>query len=156
MVDIGLRLKDVQAGDLESENVYLRGRTYKFRSNLLRNGATEEEIKFLIDQSQRVELNAFASRPLVSWLEGKLQEHGIKKVLPDPQVLREAYRQSFVREYICKSIPALTEEAKRHLEASGTIPPDLRERVGAMLLEEKAEPWDRAIGRLARESARKL
>lgn len=41
---------------------------------------------------QRVELNALTSDQLVAFIEGKLAEHNIKKVIPDPDLLRDAYR----------------------------------------------------------------
>src|SRR5262245_30154638 len=89
VIDLGLRLADVEANDLESESVSY-GRTSPI-SNLLDNGATREEVDFLCDSSEhgmywgeRVELNAFTSGDLVAWIEAKLQENGIGKVIPDP------------------------------------------------------------------------
>ena len=54
------------------------------------DGATEEEITFL--ETHRVELNAFTSGDLVKWIEGKLDEHGVKKVVPDDATLAEEAR----------------------------------------------------------------
>ena len=53
--------------------------------NLRRNGATEEEIEFLIHH--RVELNAFTSDELIEWIEEKLAEHGVKKVVPEEETV---------------------------------------------------------------------
>ena len=55
------------------------------------DGATEEEITFL--ETHRVELNAFTSGDLIKWIEGKLDEHGVKKVVPDDATLAEEARQ---------------------------------------------------------------
>ena len=56
------------------------------RERLEINSATEAEIAFLLDGppcfGQRVELNAMASRQFVDFLEGKLREHGARKVIP--------------------------------------------------------------------------
>jgi hypothetical protein len=66
---------------------------------LRKNGATEEEVKFLAGESpgskrQRVELNAFTSDQFVEWLTGKLdglQQQGvISKVVPDANTLRRS------------------------------------------------------------------
>ena len=64
MIDLGLRLEDVDG--LETEDVYV-GSPSKARWNLQENGATPEEIDFLLEQ--RVELNAFASDEFVQWIE---------------------------------------------------------------------------------------
>ena len=58
---------------------------------LIRDGASPEEIDFLM--TKRVELNAFTSDKLVEWIEGKLEEHGVAKVIPDEATLTEAYRR---------------------------------------------------------------
>ena len=57
-------------------------------ANLRKNGATAEEIEFLL--SERVELNALASDELVDFIEGKLDALGIGKVVPDEETLRAA------------------------------------------------------------------
>ena len=62
------------------------------RQNLRLNGATEEEIEFLLEQ--RVELNALTSGQLVAFIERKLAEHGISKVIPPTDLLGDAYRLS--------------------------------------------------------------
>ena len=63
----------------------------KIRATLRRHGATEDEIDFLLHR--RVELNAFASDALVAWIERKLEEHGVAKIVPDDDTLANAYRR---------------------------------------------------------------
>ncbi len=99
MIDLGLRLSDVEEYQLETESVHY-GRSNPIW-NLRENGATEDEIKFLCDNDdwrgfsgKRVELNAFASNQLVEWIETKLAEQGIEKVIPDDDVLSKAYRRA--------------------------------------------------------------
>jgi hypothetical protein len=79
VIDLGLRLEDVEAHELESEEVvYAKSNP---SANLRINGATEEEIAFLCDQDRqdrpfrgrRVELNAFIS--LRGDLQGIEQPH---------------------------------------------------------------------------------
>jgi hypothetical protein len=68
--------------------------------NLRANGATRVERQFLcVERSdgrfhgQRVELNAFASRELVQWIESRLEANGIRKVIPNQEVLAQAFRK---------------------------------------------------------------
>ena len=60
----------------------------KIDAQLRENGATEEEIEFLVEN--RVELNAFTSRGLVDWIERKLEAAGVCKVVPASETLRAA------------------------------------------------------------------
>ena len=56
-IDLGFRLADIDG--LETEAVFDSGDEYQRRRNLRENGATPEEIDFLL--KERVELNAMAS-----------------------------------------------------------------------------------------------
>jgi len=60
VIDLGLRLADVQTYSLESEAVKVSGSPEKNRNTLVRNGASREEADFLLN-NRRVELKAFAS-----------------------------------------------------------------------------------------------
>ena len=102
---------------------------------------------------RRVELNAFASRDLVEWLEEQLKKHGVKKVLPTEDVLSEAYRRAFVRQSVRSAIPELSAQAERRLADEG-VPKDLDRLVANRLAKKPAEPWDRAVAHLARKAAR--
>src|SRR3954454_6728040 len=114
-VDLGLRLGDAGAWGLERDEVFYKGAggriltdrediRAKIAPTLRGYGATPEEIETLL--THRVELNAFPSDQLVSWIEGKLQEHGVGKVIPRDEVLLQAAR-GFARDLV----------AARHLEA---------------------------------------
>ncbi len=66
--DIAVRLNDVQEYSIDPEPCRYKGNSAKVKKNLRLNGATEEEIKFLITEDgwgwtpgQRVELNAYVS-----------------------------------------------------------------------------------------------
>ena len=63
----------------------------KLEARLEINGANEEEIDFLLG-GRRVELNAMTSDQFVTFIEEKLEEHGVAKVIPDEELLAEAYR----------------------------------------------------------------
>src|SRR5262245_24340350 len=92
VIDLGIRLADVREFDLEAsaEDAFDRGRDFKKRQNLLQNGATAEEAEFLL--RKRVELNAMTSDQLVAFIERKLQEQGVKKIVPNSDLLGETYR----------------------------------------------------------------
>jgi hypothetical protein len=59
VIDLGLRLEDVEACGLESEDAFYREHPDSVRRGLTMAGATKAEIDFLLHN--RVELNAFAS-----------------------------------------------------------------------------------------------
>ena len=153
VIDLGLRLEDVEEYALESEVVRYRGRRSDPRKNLEANGATEEEIAFLYSgygQGQRVELNAFASDVFVRWIESKLQANGIKKVIPDQETLREAFRRAIQLATIKEQLPDIIEEAAREAQEA-TIPKGLKTKVARALKANPEIPWDRAIADLAAE-----
>ena len=64
------------------------------RGQLAENGATDDEIAILLNE--RIELNAMTSDALIAMIERKLKAHGLQKVIPDEDLLGEAY-QAFHR-----------------------------------------------------------
>jgi hypothetical protein len=75
--DLGLRLEDVNEWNLEPEDVNVRGRSSDVTRNLQDNGATDEEIEYLLS-GRRVELNAFTSEDMMDWIYKKLEEHAVE------------------------------------------------------------------------------
>lgn len=148
-VDFGLRLCDVEELDLESESVGLGNVDLdKLSDRLELNDATEEEIEFL-SGGRRVELNAMTSDQFVAFIEAKLEEHGISKVIPDEERLAEAYvlfkRGAHVRRIVEKILAAEQEE----LEAAA--PSDLDERLRDYLDENPEVPWEEALAAIVAE-----
>jgi len=155
--DLGLRLDDVQALDLPAEDV-LYGKTDP-RANLLEYGATDDEVEFLCSGvnwrkggyfGQPVELNAMPSDVLIEWLEGKLNELGIQKVLPDDATLEQAYRRAVEAHYINEHSREVIRQAAKHAEQID-VPADLRAEVEKRLRENPRMPWDKSVGRIAGE-----
>jgi DNA topoisomerase VI subunit B len=153
IINLGLRLEDVESYGLASEPV-----DYKSDPgpNLSRNGATAAEIQFLRGEpytymdkgkrkqgfhGQRVELNAFTNSQMLEWLEGKLMEHGVEKVIPDDATLARDYRRKVgLREY-----QRLIEEAKpkaEEKERNAKVPKNLRQRIKRRLKENPSLAWD--------------
>ena len=146
VIDLGLRLADVRDLDLEAsaEDAFDRGSASARRRNLLLNGATSEEIEFLL--TQRVELNALTSDELVDFIESKLAEHGIKKVIPPADLLGDAYRL-FVNSARLEKVVAAT--LKDFKDENLDLPVDLGERVAAYLQQHPELRWDAAVAAIA-------
>jgi len=149
VVDLGIRLADIEQYDLESEDAYIRGKVFAARRNLRMNGATEEEIEFLL--KHRVELNAFASDDLIAWIEAKLGEHGVEKVIPDTESLEEVYLQAVEAESLRREF-AKREEEKGEAVATPDIPADLHQQVSDLLTDNPELSWDLAIADIASEA----
>ena len=148
IVDLGFRLEDV-AG-LETEEVFYNSKVDP-RVNLIDSGATKEEAGFLRSdgrpkywEGRRVELSAMTSKQLIDWLEKKLQDHGVKKVVPDVDVLKKAYVNAYkaakIRDEVHKIVSQFDEEIQ--------IPDDLRSQIEKSI-SGTARSWDSAIKRLA-------
>ena len=158
VINLGLTLADVQAMDLQSEPVNPRQKVDP-RIDLARCGATPEEQDFLFtgerrynrstDTSywpgQRVELNAMTSDQFVTWIERRLTEEGVKKVIPTAETLANAYR-------LAVRTKAINVALERIQEDMGTVPVDvpanLLASVQAFLLADPALSWDAAVWKL--------
>ena len=162
VTDLGLRLTDVEEYGLDSEPWSEEVSPDAATQTLRRHGATDDEIDFLIEDGtpwrpprtwgRRVELNALTSDQFIEWLEAKLQEHGVEKVIPDADTLALQYRRAVARHTINKTIDEIAESARE--EAGRTaIPADLVARVRDLLADEPSMSWDEAVTQLAEENA---
>lgn len=142
IIDLGLRLADVEAINLQSEPVAVGGDWFKRVATLKRHGATAEEIDFLRDQ--RVELNAMTSRELLDFIEDGLAEHGVTKIIPTADVL-EAHARRLMEQHLAQEAikPLQASFAARAQEA--TLPADLGERIKAALAETPESSWDGSL-----------
>jgi hypothetical protein len=148
-IDLGLRLIDVEKWNLQSESFCTSSSQLVIENNLIRNGATPDEAEF-ISAGRRVELNAFTSGDIVKFLEEKLSDHGIAKVLPDPDTQAAAFRRALKNEFIRNEFDALKDVAEEYVRKS--VVPDLTDQVADMLTHDPAIPWDEAIRRIARST----
>ena len=148
IIDLGFRLEDVEGLETEDESY---GSNVDPRVNLIESGSTEEEAAFLrsggrpkLWEGRRVELNAMTSKQLIDWLEKKLQDHGVKKVVPDEDVLKKAYVNAYkaakIRDEVDKIVNQFDEEVQ--------IPEDLRPQIEKSI-SGTAQSWDFAVKRLA-------
>lgn len=121
--------------------------------NLRENGATEDEIAFLVQRKdyrhfygERVELNAMMADEFIAWLERKLEAHGVEKVIPNEDDLAAAYRRAVFQQTLEKRASELRDEI---MEQKTDIPDDLSRRVTDLLHEDKTLSWDRAVWKVA-------
>ncbi|MGO9056943.1 MAG: DUF2399 domain-containing protein [Candidatus Binataceae bacterium] len=153
VIDLGLRLADVEAMNLQSEPVQyeqIKDPRAKFRDWDHDYDTTDAELAFLVQRhvtrgswtGKRVELNAMTSDQFIAWLERKLIDAGVEKVVPDEETLVAAWRRASliadVKEYV--------EMRKEGLEKYPPIPPaDLESHVRELLVAQPAMSWDEAL-----------
>jgi hypothetical protein len=158
VIDLGLRLKDVEAEGLEAEDVAY-GKSDP-TENLLTNGATSEEVRFLNQgrvsggyRGKRVELNAFTSGELIAWIESKLQEHGIKKLIPEKETVEAAYRRAFAITLRDRRLEEIAAEVIQEAQQAA-VPEWLAEEVRERLEEDPSLAWDEVLAELAVEETK--
>jgi len=152
VIDLGLRLADIEG--LEREPVSYPQRSNP-RDNLRRNGATPEEIAVLVQRDnyrghggERVELNAMTSDQFIGWLESKLEEHGVAKIIPNGKVLRSAYRRAL----FLQKLDAAQMQFAQEIEHDGVVAPkNLLSGVKRLLAERPEMSWDEAVWRAAHD-----
>jgi Topoisomerase 6 subunit A/Spo11, Toprim domain len=140
--DLGLRLTDVNEMGLASEDVDVAGNRTR---ELQKCGATPEEIDMLTG-GQRVELNAMTSAQFIEWLELKLDQRGVKKVVPSKEVLDSIYTLAFLTNKVNDVIARVQAEwgENGHVE----IPANLGEKVREIIAENPELSWDQAVSRV--------
>jgi hypothetical protein len=157
VIDLGLRLKDVEEWNLEAETV-VYGKSDP-RDNLYANGATDDEVAFLYDEDQsmhyrhvgqRVELNAFTSEDLVAWIEAGLKQHGIQKVVPDVTTLETAFRRAAARTFVDHQLPEIVRYAQEQA-LRVKVPEMLAQTIKAQLETDPKLSWDNVVASLARK-----
>jgi hypothetical protein len=141
LIDIGLRLAGVKEMGLQSEPVSVSDFEKRI-GTLRRHGATEEEIRFL--RNERVELNAMTSRQFIDFLERKLIQHGIEKVVPDEDTL-ELHARRVLEQLITERFVESHRDEIAKAVASYQLPDDLHARVTAELERDPSLPWDIAL-----------
>ena len=135
VIDLGLRLADTDG--LERGGCVLRpARGSQCKGHTLRRyGASAEEIDFLLTQRRRVELNAMTSPHFVEFLERKLIENGIGKIVPDRETLELAGKRAAMIAEMQKAIHEVSETA-----AEITLPDDLEQQLRRRLEDVRSCP----------------
>jgi hypothetical protein len=152
LIDLGLRLADVEKMQLQSEPVEFDQIKHPGEKLLDYGDVTRDEIDFLVEgqvdykkwRGKRVELNAMTSEQFVRWLEGKLGEHGVTKVIPEKTTLEVAWRRAQVLAQVEAAVVKIRMEPD-----TKPCPSDLSRRLRKMLEDEPALSWDQALVRIA-------
>ncbi len=156
-IHLGLSLADVTTMGLEFEHQHHpKGKKATMIANLRENGATEEEIAFLfadfdrLRSTRRVELNAMTSPQFIAFVERKLKEHSIAKIVPDQELLAETFAGM-------ERGRRLEEEAKEivdNLDAEDFKgPKNLQQRVRKFLKQHPDKRWTDAVSAIVEELA---
>jgi hypothetical protein len=158
VIDIGLRLDDVNSYGLAFETQHLPKNVDRDRmqETAMLHGATEAECAAMFsgaDRSiQRVELNALHSDQLIELIEKRLREHGVGKVIPDQDLLEQAYRG------YAKSRKAEAEFSKIMESMAddkiAAVPTDLHKRVVRLLKKNPTLRWDEAVAAIVDAATR--
>jgi hypothetical protein len=106
-------------------------------------GLGEEAIAFL--RTQRVELNAMTSRQLVNFVEAKLQQHGIQKVIPNQRTLTDTYREFAASERLSEAFDELKEKLEQETESPIEVPANLEAKVKRLIAEKPDITWHHAV-----------
>ena len=151
VIDIGLRLADVELIGLESEPTDVSGNWWEREQTLRRHGATPEEIAFL--KSDRVELNAMTSRQLLDFVEQKLGEHGVEKLVPQDAIIESHARRLIEQRLAGAAIARLRSDITKRT-AAAKLPGNLRGRLAEVFEKRPELPWDAALAEvLVKKSA---
>jgi hypothetical protein len=141
VIDLGLRLEDIEGLEREPAAATRTDESI-LRDQLVENGATAAEIEILL--KERVELNAMTSDNLIAIIERKLNDYGLKKVIPHDDLLAEAY-QAFHRSQFLHEIFEEIKGEFENEEIQVEVPTNLREQVRALLDEHDDLRWDDAV-----------
>jgi hypothetical protein len=154
VIDLGLRLKDVQKMKLQSETLVYEQK--KDPGDLLREiGVPQDEIAFLVGKKtdskhwsgQRVELNAMTSRQIIDWIVSKFAEVGVEKVVPKGATLAIAWKRSLMAVKVNEAIERVrTEFSKERIIKP--MPSDVEKQVREMLRRHPEMPWDAALAQI--------
>jgi hypothetical protein len=84
------------------------------------------------------------SRQLVDFVEAKLKQHGIGKVIPTSDALAKTYQMFVASDRLCEAFEEARDAIEYQLE-SVTVPDDLEAQVQTKLRECPHIPWHRAV-----------
>lgn len=161
MVDMGVRLADAEELGLDSEPVSLAQSPDALRKQLVGYGATPAEIGFLVDGKRRIEIDAMTPGQLVQFIERKLIEHGVSKIVPIEEAMEPYYLRRAAEIRIEEALAALRAEfeerataVREQMRADGVLNievPILADRVRAALEADPDQSWIEAVEKLAQE-----
>ena len=153
VIDLGLRLDEARAMGLASEPVTYHSGVDP-RESLRSCGADEAECAFLVQgqhdrdhwYGDRIELNAMDSQQFLDWLERKLQDAGVEKVVPEEDALAVAYRHLQRVARLQQALDAVMAEEGNVAAVPEALVAKIRERITGTDM-----AWDAALWEIVRE-----
>jgi hypothetical protein len=136
VIDLGLNFDDITGLAAEPGNSNISD------ERLIDAGLDNDAIEFL--RTQRVELNAMTSRQLIDFVERKLQDAGIGKVIPDSETLKDAYKMFVKSDKLWDKFEKVKEELDSE-DSEIEMPKGLAAKVKKMLEDKPDITWARAI-----------
>jgi hypothetical protein len=88
------------------------------------------------------------SQQFLDWLEQKLRDVGVEKVVPEGQALAAAYRHQRHKVRVQQAIDAAVQD----LPVDDEVPVELEEQVRALLRDDPSMAWDEALAELAAQA----
>jgi hypothetical protein len=137
VIDLGLHFDDIDGLPAEPHNSNISD------ARLSRAGLGEAAIDFLSEQ--RVELNAMTARQLVDFVERKLKQHGVGKVIPNRDTLADTYQTFAASDRLFEAFEEAREKLEQTDEPPVEVPDDLEARVKTQLQQHPDITWHRAI-----------
>ena len=137
VIDIGLGYNDIAGLTPEPNKSAISD------ERLSQAGLGQAAIDFL--SSQRVELNAMTSRQLVDFVEGKLKQHGVGKLIPDAKTLAETYEMFAASDRLSDAFDEMKEKLEGEEQKTVKVPDDLKAKIETLLKEKPDITWHRAI-----------
>ncbi len=137
---------------LQSEPVVVNDRNARAET-LRRHGASWEEIGFVCGRigderaGARVELNAMSSRQFIDFIELKLAEHGVKKVVPADDIIEDHARRLIEQTLAEQAFDEIRDEITAKAK-SVRLPDDLKHRLREVLRHDPELCWDAALSRI--------
>jgi hypothetical protein len=144
VIDLGLQYHDIEGLPPEPNVSNISD------ERLGQAGLGDDAIDFL--RNQRVELNALTSRQLVDFVEAKLKQHRIGKVIPDSETLARTYQMFAASDRLSDAFDDLKKTLSEG-EQQIKEPDDLDAKVNAKLKENPAITWHRAVRLLVDQNA---
>jgi hypothetical protein len=143
--DIGLRLKHVKKYELEHLAEWC-----DFKGGFAKDSITTQEEQDFLRSGRRVEMNAMTAPQFVDFIVSELSEHLPQKLIPNDDVLVQAYRRALAVARINQAIEHETQTAIKYDEEA-PIPDALRDKLKEVMKQDSGLPWDQALYRLAQE-----
>jgi hypothetical protein len=137
VIDLGLRFEDIDGLPSEPNNSTISD------ERLSQAGLAPDAIDFL--RTQRVELNAMTSRQLVDFVEAKLKQHSIRKVIPDRETLTSTYRMFAASDRLFEAFQELQEKLENKDQETINVPDDLEAQIKTKIKESPDITWHRAV-----------